>query len=133
MSSRDRIGRTKKKLKFKIEKVKVMKEEIKKRIYNWTLALIRALDLIDKTNSSNVIGKQLLRSGTSVGANYIEAQAASSKKDFINFLHHSLKSANESRYWLDLLKDTKKISQENIGPLIKELEEIANILGASIR
>ena len=110
-----------------------MKEEIKKRIYNWTLALIRALDLIDKTNSSNVIGKQLLRSGTSVGANYIEAQAASSKKDFINFLHHSLKSANESRYWLDLLKDTKKISQENIGPLIKELEEIANILGASIR
>lgn len=78
------------------------------------------------------MGKQLLRSGTSVLANYVEANSASSKKDFINFFTHSLKSANESKVWLALLRDTRKSSAAEVGPLLKELEEIANILASSI-
>ena len=74
-----------------------------------------------------------MRSGTSIGANYIEAIAASSKKDFTNFLSHALKSANESKFWLALLRDTGKGSSEIIAGLINELQEIANILGSSIR
>lgn len=74
------------------------KKEFKKRIYNWTLDLIRMVDDLSKDTSSQIIAKQILRSGTSIGANYIEAQAASSKKDFTNFLHYSLKSAKESKF-----------------------------------
>ena len=80
------------------------------------------------------IGKdQLLRSGTSIGANYIEAIAGSTRKDFTNFLSHALKSANESKFWLSLLKDTKKGNLTKIDTLLKELIQIANILASSIK
>lgn len=76
---------------------------------------------------------QLLRSGTSIGANYIEAIAGSSEKDFTNFLSHSLKPANESKFWLALLRDSNKGDKNKINELLKELIEIANLLGSSIR
>ena len=78
------------------------------------------------------MGKQLLRSGTSVLANYIEANSASSKKDFINFLSHDLKSDNESKVWLTLLRDTDKGDRTELEWLLKELIEIANVLASSI-
>ncbi len=78
------------------------------------------------------MGRQLLRSGTSIIANYIEANSASSKKDFINFFTHSLKSANESKVWLALIKDTNKSDETENEWLISELKEIANIIAASI-
>lgn len=78
------------------------------------------------------MGKQLLRSGTSVLANYIEAGSASSKKDFINFFTHSLKSANESEIWLNLLRDTSNGDRVESDFLFKELREISNIIASSI-
>lgn len=109
------------------------KSEFKKRMYAWTLSVVRVMDAMPRDiNSNTVIAKQLLRSATSVGANYIEAQAASSKKDFTNFIHISLKSANESKYWLALLRDLQKIEKSKADALLLELTEIANILGASI-
>lgn len=78
------------------------------------------------------MANQVIRSGTSVGANYIEAQCASSKKDFINFLHHSLKPANESKFWLALLRDTGKLNKDTASSLLIELDEISRILGASL-
>ena len=80
----------------------------------------------------SVMGKQLLRSGTSILANYIEANSASSRKDFINFFTHSLKSANESKVWLSLLKDTNKGDLKELKWLLDELIEISNILASSI-
>ena len=71
--------------------------------------MIEFLDTLPKDTSSQVIAKQLLRSATSIGANIVEAEGASSKRDFTNFFSHSLKSANESLYWLGLLRDAKKI------------------------
>ena len=79
-----------------------------------------------------IISKQLLRSATSIGANIIEAQAGSSKKDFTNFFSHALKSANESKFWLGLLRDSKKGNQEEIEKLLQETIELSNILGSSI-
>ena len=108
------------------------KNNLKLRIYNWTLRLIRVIDKLSKENSSQILGKQLIRSGTSIGANYIEAQAASSKKDFANFLHYSLKSANESKFWISLLKDSNKLNREDANKLLDELIEISNILGSSL-
>jgi len=108
------------------------KNEFKKRLYNWVLRLIKFIDKLPKDSVSNVLGKQLLRSGTSILANYIEANSSSSKKDFINFFTHSLKSANESKVWLALLRDTGKGNKDEIKWLLNELIEIANILASSI-
>lgn len=108
------------------------KNDFKKRLYNWALRLIKFIDKLPKDSICNVLGKQLLRSGTSVLANYIEANSASSKKDFINFFTHSLKSANESKMWLTLLRDTNKGDQGELNWLLKELIEIANVLASSI-
>jgi four helix bundle protein len=108
------------------------KNEFKKRLYNWVLRLIKFIDNLPKDSVCSILGKQLLRSGTSVLANYIEANSASSKKDFINFFTHSLKSANESKMWLTLSRDTNKGNQEELNWLLKELIEIANILASSI-
>ena len=75
------------------DKVK-FKKEFKKRLYTFTLKLIEFIDELPKDNVSRRLGDQLLRSGTSIIANYIEGQAASSKKDFTNYFNISLKSAN---------------------------------------
>lgn len=108
------------------------KNDFKKRLYLWTLKLIKIVDGVSGKRSSEIICKQLLRSGMSVVANYIEAQAASSRKDFTNFLNHSLKSANESKLWVTLLRDTKVVSDNNFSELINELDEISKILASSI-
>jgi four helix bundle protein len=108
------------------------KNKFKKRLYNWVLRLIKFIDKLPKDSICNVIGKQLLRSGTSILANYIEANSASSKKDFINFFTHSLKSANESKVWLALLRDTNKGDQTELKWLLDELIEMANIIASSI-
>ena len=108
------------------------KNEFKKRLYNWVLRLIKFIDKLPNDSVCQIMGKQLLRSGTSILANYIEANSASSKKDFINFFTHALKSANESKVWLTLLRDTDKGNPKELEWLLKELIELSNILGSSI-
>jgi len=108
------------------------KSEFTKRLYGWVLKLIKFIDRLPKDSVCNVMGKQLLRSGTSILANYIEANSASSKKDFINFFTYALKSANESKVWLTLLRDTNKGNQNELKWLLDELIEIANIIATSI-
>lgn len=108
------------------------KNEFKKRLYNWVVRLIKFIDTLPKDSVGSVMGKQLLRSGTSVLANYVEANSASSRKDFINFFTYSLKSANESKVWLTLLRDTNKGDQKELEWLLKELIEIANVIAAGI-
>ena len=109
------------------------KIDVKYRAYIYALAIIKFIDTLDKKDFSvQVIVKQLLRSATSIGANIIEAQAGSTKKDFTNFFNYSLKSANESKFWLGLLRDSKKADEERVNKLLKETNEIANILASSI-
>ncbi|MBI5400875.1 MAG: four helix bundle protein [Candidatus Yonathbacteria bacterium] len=108
------------------------KNEFKVRIYKFILRLVKVVDSLPKETSSEIFAKQILRSGTSIGANHVEAQAASSKKDFINFFHYALKSANETKFWLAILRDSGKIKETEAETLLKEATEIANILGASL-
>ena len=82
--------------------------------------------------SVEIISKQLLRSATSIGANIIEVQAGSSKKDFTNFFSYSLKFANESKFWLGLPRDSGKSNKDRANLLLQETSELANILGSSI-
>ena len=108
------------------------KTDLKSRSYEYSLAIIAFLDKLSRDASTQIIARQLLRSATSIGANIIEAQASPSRRDFTNFFTHSLKSANESRYWLELLRDSNKAGKDIIEPLLQETKEIANILGSSI-
>ena len=109
-----------------------IKSELKGRAYKFSVNVIEFLDTLPKDVSTGVITKQVLRSATSIGANIVEAQASSSRRDFTNFFTYSLKSANETVYWLGLLRDAKKIQDPQLTYLLKETQELANILGVSI-
>lgn len=85
-----------------------------------------------KGQVSSVIGDQLLRSATSIGANVVEAQGAASRKDYANFFSHALKSANETKFWFGLLRDSGKAKKEATDKLLKEATELAKILATSI-
>ena len=108
------------------------KPELKKRAYIYALEMIRFIDSLSRDSSTQIIAKQLIRSATSIGANIIEAQAGHTKRDFTNFFSYGLKSANESRFWLGLLRDSGKSNREKTEKLLKETIELANILGSSI-
>ena len=75
---------------------------------------------------------QFLRSSTSIGANLVEARSAHSKKDFIKFYEISLKSSNETKYWLCLLRDGLKIDAEKINNLLKEADEISKVIASIV-
>lgn len=75
---------------------------------------------------------QLLRSATSIGANVVEGKAGSSKKDWHKFLGIALKSANETKYWLCLIRDVSIAPADRINELIKEADEISKIIASII-
>ena len=106
--------------------------DLRGRTFRYSLSVIKFTDTLPRDTATQIITRQLLRSATSIGANIIEAQAASSRKDFTNFLTYSLKSANESVYWLSLLKESGKVNGDNIGTVLNETKELAKILGASV-
>jgi len=108
------------------------RNEFKQRLYKFTLKLVEFLDKLPKDNISKRIGDQLLRSGTSIIGNYIEGQAASGRKEFTNFFNTSLKSANESKLWFALLRDSKRTTPKEVGWFLNELDEIANVFASSI-
>ncbi|MFA7314749.1 MAG: four helix bundle protein [Candidatus Magasanikbacteria bacterium] len=109
------------------------KENLKLRIYKWTVNLVKYLRILySKDRDARAIFDQLLRSGTSVGANYVEAIGGTSDKDFRKFLTYSLKSCNESKYWLALIRDSKINSSQDLDDLLKESVELSKILGKSV-
>jgi len=111
-------------------------EEFKKALIKRGFDLARkVITLVNKFPNNRVawvITDQLLRAATSIGSNIIEAQAASSKKDFINFLNHSLKSGNETKFWLALSRDLDSKLISEINEIITEVDELVKILGSSI-
>jgi len=108
------------------------KSEFRARLYRFVLRLIKFVGTLPKNDATRVIIPQILRSGTSMLANYIEARAASSKKEFTVFFQHSLKSANETVVWLELLRDTDNGDPVENEYLRKELGEIANMFASAI-
>ncbi|KKQ57101.1 MAG: TIGR02436 family protein [Parcubacteria group bacterium GW2011_GWA2_38_13] len=111
-------------------------QEFKKKLiirsFNLARNVIKLADTFPQKRSAWIIIDQLLRAITSIGANIIEAQAASSRKDFINFLNHALKSGNETKFWLALSKDLDEKLISEIEKYLKETDEIVKILGSAI-
>jgi len=107
-------------------------EELRERFYKFALEVIKLVRTLPKEIVAHEIGKQLLRSGCSVAANYEEATGAFSREDFIYKVSVAFKEARETNLWLRLLRDSAIAMEDNIRPLIKESEEIRNILGRSV-
>ena len=108
------------------------KKKLIKRAFDLARKVIALVAKFPNTRTAWIITDQLVRAATSIGANIIEAQAASSKKDFVNFLNHSLKSGNETKFWLALSRDLDEKSIPEINEIIKETDELVKILGSSI-
>lgn len=108
------------------------KGEFKKRLYQFILKLIDFIDKLPKDRVSYIIGNQLLRSGTSILGNYIEGQSASSKKEFLTFIQYCLKSSNESKVWIAILRDSGRAAKEKADWFLRELDEYSSIFASSI-
>ena len=115
-----------------MKKNQEFRHKLVERAYNLAKEVMKLVDKFPQKRASWVITDQLLRSSTSIGANIIEAQAASSRKDFINFLHHALKSGNETLFWLVLSKELDTKLENGITKLERETKELVKILSSSL-
>src|SRR5438132_9428768 len=107
----------------------MLKEEkdLRNRTKAFALRIVRIFSALPKTTEAQVLGKQLLRSGTSIGANYREAFRARSKAEFIAKCGDSLREIEESAYWLELLVDAAIVPAEKLQPLRDECDQLAAI------
>ena len=112
--------------------MKMNTDDLKQRTQGFALRVIRLAESLPKALGASVIGRQLLRAGTSVGANYRAACRARSKADFISKMGIVEEEADESVYWMELLAEARLVSREKLAPLIEEANELVAIMVASI-
>jgi four helix bundle protein len=103
------------------------------RTKKFAIRIIRLVAKLPKNDIGRVLGKQLLRSGTSIGANYREATRAATKKHFISILVTALREADETLYWLELLTESGVVKPELLADLTDECHQIIAILAASVK
>ena len=106
--------------------------ELKTRTKAFALRIIRLYCTLPKTTEAQVLGKQLLRSGTSVGAHYREAKRAKSDADFINKMEGGLQELDETAYWLELLVESGILKETRVTSLLTETEELIAIFVAIV-
>jgi len=102
-------------------------DDLRVRTRAYALRIVRMFVALPRTTEAHVLGKQVLRSGTSVGANYREAQRARSRAEFAAKVGDCLKELDESAYWLDLLVGAEIVSSQRLAPLINETEQLTAI------
>ncbi len=107
--------------------------DLKGRTQAFSLRVIAMFVRLPKTEVPRVLGKQVLRSGTSVGANYREADEARSKPEFIAKMGDSLRELSETEYWLELLIESQTVKLEKMKPLLEETRELKLIFATIIR
>ncbi len=107
--------------------------ELAERTKAFALRIIRLVASLPRSPAADVLGKQLLRSGTSIGANYREARRARSKADFAAKVGICAQESDESLYWLELLADSAIIRRPLLVPLCREADELVAIFTSSVR
>ncbi|HKB68821.1 MAG TPA: four helix bundle protein [Pyrinomonadaceae bacterium] len=100
------------------------RQDLRKRTKEFALRIIKLYAALPKSTEAQVIGKQLLRSGTSVGAQYREACRAKSNADFISKIEGALQELDETLYWIELLAEAKIITPTRLEPLERETHEL---------
>jgi four helix bundle protein len=106
--------------------------DIKERSFLFSKDVVEWIRGLDQDYKFRSLFDQLLRSATSIGANLVEGTAGQSKKDWLKFLHISLKSANETGYWLRLIHETLEGDDKRLSELRSEVDEIAKIIAKII-
>jgi four helix bundle protein len=101
--------------------------DLRQRTKEFAIRVVRMFSALPKSTEAQVLGKQVLRSGTSVGANYREACRSRSKAEFVAKMGDCLKELDESSYWFELLEETGVATSASLGPLKKECNELLAI------
>jgi four helix bundle protein len=109
------------------------KQDLRERTKAFALRIIRLYATLPKTTEAQILGKQLLRSGTSVGAQYREASRAKSPADFINKMEGALQELDETDYWLELLGDSEIVAHGRLTDIRGETNELIAIFVASVK
>lgn len=104
---------------------------MRRRTKTFALHVIRVVASLPQGRIGDVLGRQLLKSGTSIGANYAEATRASSRKQFIYLVEIATREAVETQYWLELLLESETFSETKLSDLVAESAELAAILTAT--
>src|SRR5260221_35665 len=106
---------------------------IQERTFNFGVSIINLIQHLPRNTAGFAVSSQIVRSGTSIGANVEESQNASTRKDFIHSMTISLKEARETEYWLRIIKETHLIEDQKLIILLKEINELIRILTVIIK
>ena len=109
------------------------REELRLRTKQFAIRIVRLVAALPKDRIGDVLGRQILKSGTSIGANYREGLRASSRRHFISILQISVREADETLYWLEILADTNVIKVSLLSDLTNECESILKILASTVK
>lgn len=96
----------------------------------FAVRIVKLYHYLSSEKKEHILSKQLLRSGTSIGANVVEAQAAISKKEFLAKMYISFKECNETEYWLELLHDTDYLTDEQFVSIYQDNLELIKLLSS---
>lgn len=107
--------------------------DIRERTLKFSVLIIKLVSLLPRNAAGFAIASQLVRCGTSIGANVEEAQDASSKKDFIHGLVIALKEARETEYWLKVIKESELVSESKLAEGLQEVNELIKILTTIVK
>jgi four helix bundle protein len=111
----------------------MMKNDLKDRTKRFALSIMELIELMPNTISGRVIANQLIKSGTSVGANYRAVCRARSDKEFISKMQIVLEETDETSYWLEIIQSKKWISDEILNPVLTEANELTAIFVSSLK
>ena len=110
-----------------------MNQNIQNKSFRFAICIVNLCKLLRQQHCEYILSKQLLRSGTSIGANVAEAQQAQSKADFASKINIALKEAVETEYWLRLLHDTEYLTDKEFESIHSDCDELVKILVSSVR
>ncbi|ADG92748.1 conserved hypothetical protein [Arcobacter nitrofigilis DSM 7299] len=110
-----------------------MKNVLKNKSYQFAIRIVKLTKYLQEDKKEFILSKQILRSGTAIGALISESEFAQSKPDFISKLHIALKEANETNYWIALLRDSEYINDKMHKSIEPEIKELISLLVSSIK
>ena len=118
----------------KLRNIEILNKNIvKEKSFDFAIRIVKLYKYLMEEKKEFVLSKQVLRSGTSIGANINEAQQAQSKKDFLMKMNIALKECTETRYWIDLLSATDYINQEQKISIINDCIELEKLLTSIVK
>ena len=110
-----------------------MENIIKEKSFRFSVRIVKLCKFLRETKKETVMTKQLLRCGTSIGANIAESQQAQSRPDFLSKLNIALKEATEADYWLRLLYETDYLTKEQFSSIMADCDELESLLVSIVK